>query len=284
MAVSIICSLTVVSASAESENQKYTPAMLFLNTYLSDLRDGKLDEAYKYTYDTRYELTSDTELSKLNNDERSNVDYIERGQAFKDSYNEEAITSYHILEELDNNIVTPKIKFSNGNEAVVPFNVIENDNGFIIKITLDDLSENGFVQSKTVIGKVDKEGSINSVKASGILKDEYEFSYLYGTIYGIDIFSVNNRGAIRIDGYQANDMISSGWTAKASVIYSIVEKHWYGDDVWATTSNPIVKNGNFSVTIIGKNSSQSNLRIRISNQTGANPRSKGHGQIFAVSV
>ncbi|MBQ8134094.1 MAG: hypothetical protein IJ192_06815 [Clostridia bacterium] len=166
----------------------------------------------------------------------------------------------------------------------MPFNVIENDNGFIIKITLDDLSENGFVQSKTVIGKVDKEGSINSVKASGILKDEYEFSYLYGTIYGIDIFSVNNKGAIRIDGYQANDMISSGWTAKASVIYSIVEKHWYGDDVWATTSNPIVKNGNFSVKIIGKNSSQSNLRIRISNQTGANPRSKGHGQIFAVSV
>lgn len=68
MAVSIICSFTVVSASAESENQKYTPAMLFLNTYLSDLRDGKLDEAYKYTYDTGYELTSDTELSKLNND------------------------------------------------------------------------------------------------------------------------------------------------------------------------------------------------------------------------
>ena len=121
------------------------------------------------------------------------------------------------------------------------------------------------------------------MKASGTLKDSYEFSYLYGTIYGIDSFSVSKNG-VRIDGYQANDAIDTGWTKKAEVIYSIVERHWYGDYVWASTNNSIVKNGSFSVSLVGKNSSQSNLRIRISNQTQANPRSKGNGKIYSISI
>ena len=256
--------------------------MSFLNEYLHDLKNGDIDKALNHTDDTRFDLNTHIDRSKLNSRELTYVDFTEESGIFKSDYAEESIIDYEILEEARDGIVTARILFSNGHDAIIPFNLIQDGTDYMVKITLNDISENGYRNIKSADLTVDQ-SSNNSLKASGTLKDSYEFSYLYGTIYGIDSFSVSKKG-IRIDGYQANDLIDTGWKKEAEVIYSIVERHWYGDDVWASTNNSIVKNGSFSVSLVGKNSSQSNLRIRISNQTQANPRSKGNGKIYSISI
>lgn len=68
--------------------------------------------------------------------------------------------------------------------------------------------------------------------------------------------------------------------AKAEVIYKIVVKHWYGDTVWGTTTNAVVKNGYFTVYLQGKNADTSNARIKIENTTGYMPLSKGSGSVY----
>ena len=282
MTTVIICLITVFSANAESANRKYTPAMSFLNEYLHDLKNGDIDKALNHTDDTRFNLNAHIDPYKLNSKELSYVSFAEEGGIFKSDYAEESIIDYEILEEASDGIVTARIHFSNGHDAIIPFNLIQDGTDYIVKITPNDISMTGYRSIKSADLTIEQSRN-NSLKASGTLKDSYEFSYLYGTIYGIDSFSVSKNG-VRIDGYQANDAIDTGWTKKAEVIYSIVERHWYGDYVWASTNNSIVKNGSFSVSLVGKNSSQSNLRIRISNQTQANPRSKGNGKIYSISI
>ena len=282
MTTVIICSITVFSANAESANRKYTPAMSFLNEYLHDLKNGDIDKALNHTDDTRFDLNAHIDPCKLNSKELSYVSFAEEGGIFKSDYAEESIIDYEILEEASDGIVTARIHFSNGHDAIIPFNLIQDGTDYIVKITPNDISMTGYRSINSADLTIEQSRN-NSLKASGTLKDSYEFSYLYGTIYGIDSFSVSKNG-VRIDGYQANDAIDTGWTKKAEVIYSIVERHWYGDYVWASTNNSIVKNGSFSVSLVGKNSSQSNLRIRISNQTQANPRSKGNGKIYSISI
>ena len=282
MVMAIFCSITVFSANAETVNHKYTPAMSFLNEYLHELQNGDIEKALICTDDTRFDLSVHLDRSKLSSKELSYVEYMEDAGIFKSDYAEESIVDYEILEEAEEGIVTARIVFSNGHDAVVPFYIIHNGKDYMVRITTDDISENGYQTIKSadlVIGQ----NNNNSLKASSTWKDSYEFSYLYGTIYGIDSFSVSQNG-IKISGYQANDSSDVGWDKEAEVIYSIVERHWYGDYVWATTGNSIVKNGNFTVQMVGKNSSQSNLRIRIANQTHANPRSKGNGNIYSISI
>lgn len=109
-------------------------------------------------------------------------------------------------------------------------------------------------------------------------KDDYTFDYLYGTIYGIDTFSMT-KWVGNFDGSQYNYMYPE-WTTPASVIYAICIPHWYGDNVWGSTGNAIVKNGSFDVYFQGKNNNFQNGKVRISNTTGSNPRSRGSGTVY----
>lgn len=214
----------------------------------------------------------------LSSEEMKQIEYTKSINRFRDYYESECIVNYSSLNEIGNNIITADIVFNDGSEATVPFFVLPKDDAFIIKFTTDDLSENGYIETKATVEKSSKISDRPSV-----WKDDYEFWYLYGTIYGVDTFSVNQNG-IMINGYQENDALETGWEDPANVIYAIVEEHWYGDYVWASSPTAIVKNGSFTVAMAGKNSSQSNLKIRISNQTGAYPRSAGHGSIYSISI
>ena len=282
MVIAIFCSFTVYTVNAETVNHKYTQAMSFLNEYLHELQNGDIDKALSHTDDSRIDLNAHVDRSGLSSKELSHIEYIEDGGIFRSDYAEESIVDYEILEETGKDIVTARIVFSNGHEAIVPFYLSHNEKDYMVRITTNDISEYGYENIKSADLEVDRKND-NSLKGSTIWKDSYEFSYLYGTIYGIDSFSVSQNG-IKISGYQANDSSDVGWNKKAEVIYSIVERHWYGDYVWATTGNAIIKNGSFTVQMVGKNSSQSNLRIRIANQTHANPRSRGNGNIYSISI
>lgn len=280
LAVMMLFSTMAVSASATTTLVPKSEAALFLDAYLSNLKAGNVSTAYASTNNARQTLNEEISLTTLSAEEQDYVEYVESGDRFADLYAEEPIIDYTVLGEAENNIVTAELIFENGSEAIVPFRVVPSGNTYEVVYSLDDIDDLGYVETKaptqTDNGDVD-------LLATGTWKDDYEFTYLYGTIYGLDTFSVS-KNAIRIDGYQANYMLSSGWTSKAEVIYAVVVEHWYGDDVWATTNNSIVKNGSFSITIVGESSSKSNLKIRISNQTGANPRSEGNGSLYSVTV
>ena len=276
IAIVMVCSIGAIGVNAQTQEQ--SPAVCFLDNFLSDLKNGNIDEAFEVIEDERIQLNENVDVMTLSEEEMDQVEYIESVDHFQDSYEEEAIVEYSSLTEQGNNIITAEIVFSDGSEATVPFLVVEQDGGYVVKFTTDDLSENGYIETQE-----EEESAPTINPRAAVWKDDYEFWYLYGTIYGLQTFSVSQNG-IRIDGYQENDAIETGWQSPAEVIYAIVEEHWYGDYVWATTSNAIVKNGSFSVTLVGKNSSQSNLKIRISNQTGAYPRSAGYGDIYSVSV
>ena len=208
MTTVIICSITVFSANAESANRKYTPAMSFLNEYLHDLKNGDIDKALNHTDDTRFDLNAHIDPYKLNSKELSYVSFAEEGGIFKSDYAEESIIDYEILEEASDGIVTARIHFSNGHDAIIPFNLIQDGTDYIVKITPNDISMTGYRSIKSADLTIEQSRN-NSLKASGTLKDSYEFSYLYGTIYGIDSFSVSKNG-VRIDGYQGNDAIDTG--------------------------------------------------------------------------
>lgn len=276
-------STITITANAQSVQDSKSAAVVFLDNYLNDLKNGNINSAFNCTIDERETFDRNINISILSSDERDYVEYVKSGHSFRDLYAEEAITNYTILEEKDDNIITAELVFENGNEAIVPFNVIPNGNSYKVYFTLDDICEMGYVETKSVQSNEIVESSMASILATGTWKYHYTFSYLYGTIYGTNTFSVS-KNAIRIDGYQANYMLSSGWTSNAEVIYAVVVQHWYGDDVWAKTNGSVVTNGSFSRTIVGKNSSQSGLRIRISNQTGAYPRSEGNGDLYSVTV
>lgn len=279
----MLLSIFVVPAYAEESPTIKNEASLFLDEFLCNLKDGKIQEAYNAMNDERLQLNDTTvKLSQLTEAEKAYVEYVESGNRFKDLYSKDAIAEYEILGSISKDIISAKIKFENGAEAIVPFCVQKNGDSYVINITEKDIESYGYEEIRVSSSSTPLE-SKPLVTSAGILKDEYEFSYLFGTIYGIDSFSVS-RNAITIDGYQANDALESGWESKAEVIYAVVVEHWYGDYVWATTTNAIVKNGSFSVTIVGKDSSHSDLRIRISNQTGAYPRSKGDGKLYSVTV
>lgn len=273
----MVFTIGAIGANAQEQDQQ-SSAVCFLDNFLSNLKNGNIDEAFEVIEDERIQLNDNVDVMTLSEEEMAQVQYVASVDRFQDAYEEEYIVSYDSLTELDNNIITADIVFSDGSEATVPFLVLEKAGDYIIKFTTDDISENGYVENKEAT-----EDNATITPRATYWKDDYEFWYLYGTIYGQDTFSVSQNG-IRIDGYQENDAIETGWQSPAEVIYAIVEEHWYGDYVWATTSNAIVKNGSFSVTLVGKNSSQDNLKIRISNQTGAYPRSAGNGSIYSVSV
>lgn len=273
----LILAVTAV-ASVNAQNIEKSDEVEFLETYLNNLVSGNIEEAFADTQDERYVLSSDITISALSLEEQSYIEYVENGDYFADEYAEDPIKSYEILEELDNNIITVSIVFEDGSEAIVPFNIIEDEDGFKVKITEQDLSDIGYIELSTVV-----EISDTSISTYATSLDTYEFSYLYGTIYGIDEFSVT-KNAITISGYQENYMLSAGWDADAEVIYAVVKERWYGDYVWATTTGAIVGNKSFSITIVGKNSEQSDLKIRISNQTGSNPRSQGYGTLYSVTA
>lgn len=279
LAIMMILASMAISVSATTASAPKSEAALFLDDYLNNLKTGSISKAYKNTYNARQTLNEDISIAKLSTEEKEYVEYVESGDRFADLYAEEPIVDYTILGETKNNIITAELIFENGSEAIVPFNVIPSGDSYKVIYSLEDIDDLGYIETKAPTQN--NNGDIELL-ASGTWKDDYEFTYLYGTIYGLDTFSVS-KNAIIIDGYQANYMLSSGWTSKAEVIYAVVVEHWYGDDVWATTGNAIVKNGSFEVKIIGESSSKSNLKIRISNQTGANPRSEGNGTLYSVS-
>lgn len=281
LVATIAFSSFAVSASAASVNGETSEAVAFLDEYLGNLKSGDLDSAYSVMNDGRMSIIEDIDMSAITVQEREYIDYVENGAKFQEQYNEEAIVAYEILDVYSCNVITAKLEFNNGGEAVVPFCVEKSADGFEICITDQDIEDLGYREIKVAENK--EESPKLQSKASRVWKDDYEFSWLYGTIYGLDTFSVSQNG-IEIDGYQANDMLSSGWETPAEVIYSVVVEHWYGDYVWATTTNAIKKNGYFDVTLVGKNSSQSDLKIRISNQTGAYPRSAGNGTLYSIAV
>lgn len=278
----MLLSISVVPAYAEESSYIKNEASLFLDEFLCNLKDGNIQKAYNTMNDERLQLKDTIELSQLTEAEKAYIEYVESGNRLKDLYSKDAISEYEILGPISKDIISARIKFENGAEAIVPFCVQKDGDSYVINITEKDIESYGYKEIRASSSSAPLESKPLATSV-GILKDEYEFSYLYGTIYGIDSFSVS-RNAITIDGYQANDALESGWESKAEVIYAVVVEHWYGDYVWATTTNAIVKNGSFSVTIVGKDSSHSDLRIRISNQTGAYPRSKGDGKLYSVTV
>ncbi len=281
LVATIAFSSLTVSASAASVNSETSEAVAFLDEFLGNLKSGDLDSAYSVMNDGRMSINENIDLSTITAQEREYIDYVENGVKFEEQYSEEAIVAYEILNLCPNNVITAKLEFNNGGEAIVPFCVEKGSDGFEVCITDQDIEELGYREIKTV--ESEKKLSKLQSRATREWKDDYEFSWLYGTIYGLDTFSVSRNG-IEIDGYQANDMLSAGWETPAEVIYSVVVEHWYGDYVWATTTNAIKKNGYFDVTLVGKNSSQSDLKIRISNQTGAYPRSAGNGTLYSITV
>jgi len=285
IAAAMAAPISALPASAASVTEAYNnEAVAFLDDFLGNLKDGNYDDALLALNDERCALSDGVDVSKLSEQEAAYVSYTESGQAFIDEYEKETIDTYEILDVYSDDVIRARINFADGSTAIVPFCIDLDGGEYKVHITTMDLDDYGY-NKLTSANTSNSESTSDNAQGnrSTIWKDDYTFSYLYGTIYGIDSFSVS-QNAIRIDGYQANYMLSSGWLSEAEVIYSVVVKHWYGDDVWATTSNAIKKNGNFSITIVGENSSQSDLVIRIANQTGAYPRSEGNGSLYSVSV
>lgn len=277
----ILMALTVLTIPAAAATAAApSSALAFLDDFLSNLQKGNTEKAFCAMDDTRHVLNENVSFSNLTAPEKAYISRIENGQAFKDMYDKDPIKDYKILEETSNGVILTHLYFKDGSEAIVPFRVESNGSSFKVLITTDDIESLGYEQLKNVTSESANPVPTSSNKDDPL--DDYSFSYLYGTIYGQDTFSVS-KNAIRIDGYQANDMLESGWLSEAEVIYSVIKERWYGDDVWASTTNAIVKNGTFSITIIGKSSSASDLKIRIENQTGSNPRSKGYGELYSVT-
>ncbi|MDE7137015.1 MAG: hypothetical protein K2O29_00945 [Ruminococcus sp.] len=282
LALIMVAPISATSANALKIIKEDNESVIFLDEFLCNLKNGDINQAFCVMNDERSSLREDIDISTLTSEQKATVEYVESGNAFADEYVKEAIKDYEILNVVSDGVITVALDFQDGSEAIVPFCVEKGTSGYTIHITDVDIDNLGYKSVKTVENSV-KDNQNQLPRAYGDWKDDYTFDYLYSTIYGQDTFSVNQK-AILIEGYQANYMLESGWQKEAEVIYSVVVKHWYGDSVWATTSNAIKKNGSFSITIVGDNSSESDLRIRISNQTGTDPRSKGYGSLYSVSV
>ena len=292
--VAILCtSIVTVSAAAIDSHatSRVTAQEAFLYSFLSDLANDAKSDAFSKITDERFALGVDVDENVLSADERAYVDSISRGDKFTELYNEEPISSFEIIygsgiTENSITIVKAKLFFESGAIAIVPFNIASVANGFKVVFTLDDIGADGYeVIQEDPNAVYAEEAPVLSSKDDGSKysgfnwKDDYSFSYLYGTIYGIDTFSISKRVG-NFDGYQANDALSTGWQSPAEVIYAVCKNHWYGDDVWGSTGNAVVMNGYFDVYFQGKNSSFQDCKIRISNQTGAYPRSAGNGSFY----
>ncbi|WP_341300380.1 hypothetical protein MHB44_18630 [Lysinibacillus sp. FSL H8-0500] len=294
--ISIICMLAILSLTtltADAASHRTIPEEEFLSNFLSTLMKESTTQVYSQISDERANLASDIDINKLNAVEKEKIEYVLSGQQFRDSYNKEPIQSFEILTgdsvvKDEYTTVLAKLHFVNDGISIVPFNVVKDVDGFKIVFTLDDIEKSGYKviresATKEVVAletpDVSQKSTIVQPMYSGFnLKDDYSFSYLYGTIYGIDTFSMT-KWVGNIDGSQYNDAYPT-WQSNASVIYSIVKQHWYGDDVWGSTTNPIVTNGAFDVYFQGKNNNFQNAQIRITNTTGAYPRSKGEGKVY----
>lgn len=270
-----------IGQSAQGVNITDQSAVAYLESYLSYLKEGKVEDAYSMMEDTRMVLREDINVRTLSAAELEYIEYNESGAAFADEYAQEAIVDYEILGlgQTGNTIMT-KLYFADGSDAIVPFDVVQNENGYMVKVTGDDLYEKGYAEGTISSTKVVEEESSVTPRYSGYdLLDEYEFWDLYGDIYGIDTFNITKQ-VIQITGQQWNAEYENGYLTEAAVIYKIVVKHWYGDTVWGTTTNPVIKNGYFSVYLQGKNANTSNARIKIVNTTGSMPFSKGSGDVY----
>jgi len=295
--VAILCtSIGTVSVAAIdfSAISKVTTQEAFLYSFLSDLTNDAKSDAFSKITDERFTLGTDIDVNTLDANERAYVESVSQGEKFTEMYNKEPIISFEIVygscvTRDDITIVKAKLFFESGAVAIVPFNVASTGNGYKIVFTLNDIEADGYkvIQadpSTTIAAEADDASTKDDgSKYSGFnWKDDYTFDYLYGTIYGIDSFSIT-KWVGNFDGYQANYMLSSGWESPAEVVYAVCISHWYGDDVWGSTGNAVVMNGTFDVYFQGKNNNFQNCTIRISNQTGAYPRSTGYGSFYQCS-
>jgi len=239
-----------------------------------------------------FDISFDALFDALNDAEKEEVNYVLSGHKFRDFYNEEPLSSFRVLNgsgviKDKYTTILAKLYFVDGAIAIVPFNVAKVEDGFRIVFTLDDIEVDGYKIIRESAYKEPAAPAVTDISQKGLVqpqysgfnwKDDYTFDYLYSTIYGIDTFSMT-KWVGNFDGYQYNYLYPS-WQLNASVIYAICIPHWYGDNVWGSTGNPVVRNGSFDVYFQGKNNSFNNCKIRITNTTGSSPRSRGGGSVY----
>jgi hypothetical protein len=287
----VILGLVPFSVSAASvSDTNDTKEATVLNSFLTDLKNGDTHSAFSMLSDERFALQENIKFEDLTPSEKAYIEYVSSGKNFAEMYNNKPIVNFKILKNEtvvnEKNItILARLFFKNGEESIVPFS-IANDK---VVVDLNDISAKGYKVIKEVkdFGAENflpdvSEKSLKDIitpKYSGFQwKDDYTFSYLFGTIYGVDTFSIS-KYVINFDGEQWNNDYPT-WQTEASVIYAVCKTYWYGDDVWGSTGNPIVLNGTFDVYFQGKNNNFTDCKIRITNTTGSNPRSRGNGDVY----
>lgn len=227
-----------------------------VSMFLDKLISRQYEDAYALVVDDRFAYCSEDSLN-----------------AFISLYSKDEILDYKLV-KVSMDCVATKIKFSSGEEHLIPFYVEKGK----VHISLDDVKD--MVISSPILTTGYKSIAHPFYNPLETLVDSYSFSYLYGIIYGIDSFNLSS-SEVRIRGTQYSDP-ASGPSTYASVEYAIVKSRWYGDDVWAS-SCVYNLSGDFVLNLSGNSSSASGVQVRIANLTEVYPRSAGSGSIYQVS-
>lgn len=280
LVVTIFLSLNTITFAYLNKGFDIKMATNTLEQFLDAIVKDDASAAFEVLEDKRYELNPNVRIEDLSDEEMVQIKKVATGEKFRQLVSQDPLAKYSIIDSKlsidgDSVVIQTLLIFENAREAKVPFVVSLINGAYKIVITPSSLADNGYeiVKEKEI---PDESFGIN---ASNRL-DGYKFWHLFGTIYGIDSFNIS-KPTINIIGSQYNDMYPN-WTLPAEIVYAIVRQRWYGDDEWGSTGNAIVKNGSINIYIYGKNSSFSNARIRIANQTGAHPRSRGEGSVYEI--
>jgi hypothetical protein len=235
-----------------SNAQSFDDPSEVVTKYLDAVKENNVDEAVKYVEDDRY------------------VNLENQKQDYKILFSENKLINYEIISD-STTLVNTKLTFANGGISEVPF-VVSGDK---VKITLDSLENQNYQVVKEEVNPIKNVTPFanNHTYTSWNFSSRAEGSVFYGS----STFSFSGQSSVNMPLTQW----LTGTSETPVITYAIVNKHWYGDDVWgnAQVSGTYKNWGEFKIT--GKSSSVSGAQMRFSTKslTGRATYS-GYGSIY----
>lgn len=210
-----------------------------LTNFLEAVKSEDIESALEYLEDNRY--SSQDELEK-------DYSYLLK---------QDRLSSYHIENsELESNGVynyTVKAHFSNGGISIIPFTVMNNK----VHITLDSL-ENMDYEVLNIGAETPQITPMHTLCNWNFVGRGHG-----STFYSGCSFDVTKSQLTMLVTQKTSDGQSP------SITYSVVKKHWYGDDVWGSRVVTGTKSSAYTTTISGKSSSFKGAQMRFKTKSHA---------------
>ncbi|MFP3918062.1 hypothetical protein U5N28_09650, partial [Lysinibacillus telephonicus] len=233
---------------ADAASKQETQESKILINFLESMKNGDIDGVIKYVNDERFESTK-----------RLKEEY--KLLLFKDK-----LVEYEIIENKENNYFIVNLSFENGGVSKVPFTI----NSDKVNINSESLDTDDF--------EVIKEGEDLTIRPLHTLCDWHFSARNQGSTFYSDC-EFNISGTSSLDVLLTQETSISGVTP--GIVYSVVKKHWYGDDVWGSRYVSGTKSSPYSTTITGKSDSFTGAQMRFETDTNSKgARYEGIGSVL----